>query len=52
MASGANKAEVIYKALYEEITPNIPASILQLHQDVTVLVDEEAGILLRRKLNE
>lgn len=52
LASGANKAEVIYKALYEGITPTIPASILQLHQDVTVVVDEEAGVLLRRKRNE
>lgn len=46
LASGENKAEVIYKALYEGITPTIPASILQLHQDVTVLVDEAAGSLL------
>lgn len=49
LASGQNKAEVIYKALYEGITPNVPASILQLHQDVTVVVDKEAGRLLQKR---
>lgn len=48
LASGANKAEVIYKAIYGGITPTIPASILQLHQDVTVIVDEDAGSMLKQ----
>jgi glucosamine-6-phosphate deaminase len=52
LACGENKAAVIYKALYEGITPTIPASILQLHQDVTVLVDAAAGSLLRRLSHE
>ncbi|MCE5285519.1 MAG: glucosamine-6-phosphate deaminase [Pelosinus sp.] len=52
LASGESKGVVIYKALYEGITPTIPASILQLHQDVTVLVDEAAGSLLRRMQDE
>lgn len=52
LASGENKAEVIYRALFEGITPEIPASILQLHQDVTVIVEENAAQLLKDKLQE
>lgn len=43
LASGKNKAEVVRKALYEAITPEVPASILQLHPDVTIIVDKDAG---------
>lgn len=52
LASGENKAEVIYRALFEGITPEVPASILQLHQDVTVIVEENAARLLKSKLSE
>lgn len=48
MASGYSKAEALYKALYGGITPEIPASILQLHQDVTVVVDEECADYIKR----
>lgn len=48
LANGGNKAEALGKALYCGITPEIPASILQLHQDVTVVVDEECADLLKR----
>ncbi|WP_378952666.1 glucosamine-6-phosphate deaminase [Pelosinus sp. sgz500959] len=50
LASGENKAEVIFRALFEGITPEVPASILQLHQDVTVIVEENAAQLLKPKL--
>ena len=41
------KAEAIYRTVYGKITPVTPASILQLHQDVTVIVEEgAAGLLL------
>ncbi|MDF2634522.1 MAG: Glucosamine-6-phosphate deaminase [Pelosinus sp.] len=49
LVSGENKAEVLYHALYGGITPEIPASILQLHQDVTVIVEESAAHLLQQK---
>lgn len=49
LASGESKAEVIYHALYGGITPEIPASILQLHQDVTVIVEESAAHFLKTK---
>lgn len=51
LASGENKAEVIFRALFEGITPEVPASILQLHQDVTVIVEENAAQLLKSKLD-
>lgn len=50
LASGENKAEVIFKALFEGITPEVPASILQLHQDVTVIVEENAAQFVKQKL--
>ena len=46
VASGADKAEIVKKAFFGPITPQVPASILQLHADVTVVVDEAAGSLI------
>lgn len=37
IANGADKKDIIEKALYGPITPNIPASILQLHPNLTVI---------------
>jgi len=37
IASGADKKEILEKALYGPITPQVPASILQLHNDLTVV---------------
>lgn len=42
VASGANKAAAVQKAFFGPITPRVPASILQLHPDVTLVADEEA----------
>ena len=47
MASGAEKAEAVRDAVCGTITPRVPASILQLHPQVTLIVDREAGALLR-----
>jgi len=46
LASGKNKAEAINALVNGPITPKLPASILQLHQDVTIILDEEAASLL------
>jgi glucosamine-6-phosphate deaminase len=51
LANGENKAEAIYKALFDGIRPEIPASILQLHQDVTVIVEEAAARILKTELD-
>jgi glucosamine-6-phosphate deaminase len=42
IASGEGKADAIYKAFCGPITPECPASILQLHNDVVVVGDEAA----------
>jgi glucosamine-6-phosphate deaminase len=39
---GAEKADILAKALLGDITPEVPASILQLHPDVILVGDEEA----------
>lgn len=42
IVSGADKAEILQKALYGQVTPKVPASILQMHPNVTVIADEAA----------
>ena len=46
IATGADKAEILRKALQDEITPAVPASILRMHPDVTFLLDTAAAGLL------
>lgn len=43
MASGVEKADTIYQAIYGNITPTLPASVLQLHPNVTYVLDEAAA---------
>jgi glucosamine-6-phosphate deaminase len=43
LASGHSKAEIISKLTEGRISTNVPASILQVHPDVTVIVDREAA---------
>ncbi len=40
VANGASKKEILEKAMFGPITPQVPASILQLHPDVTVIYSE------------
>lgn len=47
IATGGNKSEAIAKTVNGKIDPHIPASILQLHNDVTIIVDEAAGSKLK-----
>ena len=42
VVSGADKADIVLKAFFGDVTPSVPASILQLHQDVTIVGDEAA----------
>ncbi|MEW9052875.1 MAG: glucosamine-6-phosphate deaminase [Neobacillus sp.] len=46
LASGAAKADALYKLLYGEISENFPASALKLHPNVTIIADKEALIKL------
>lgn len=47
MATGADKAEIVAKALQGPVTPEVPASVLQLHPNVTVVLDKEAASKLK-----
>lgn len=42
VANGEAKADIIFETCFGPITPKVPASALQLHPDVTIIVDEEA----------
>lgn len=43
LANGKGKAAAIRKTIEGKITPEVPASILQLHKDVTFIIDKEAA---------
>ena len=42
IVSGEDKADIVRDAFFGPITPTVPASILQLHPDVTLVADEAA----------
>ncbi len=46
VASGKNKAKAVYGMVKGEITPELPASILQLHPSVILVCDKDAASLL------
>ncbi len=47
LAWGESKAEAVAAAVEGPVTASVPASVIQLHRDVTVIVDEAAGSRLR-----
>ena len=47
LASGANKAEAVREMLEGPIDPMVPASILQLHPNVTLIADKDALSLIQ-----
>lgn len=42
VASGENKADIVAAAFAGPVTPSVPASILQMHPDVTLVADKAA----------
>ena len=42
VVSGSDKAEILHLALMGPVSPDVPASVIQLHADVTVVADEAA----------
>ena len=42
VVNGVGKADIVARAFYGPVTPEVPASILQMHPDVTVVADEAA----------
>ena len=43
IANGANKADIIKQAFFGPVTPEVPASILQMHPDFVLVLDAEAA---------
>lgn len=43
LASGANKADAVYKTARGRVTEEIPASVLQLHPNCILIADKEAA---------
>ena len=43
VANGEGKAEIVKKAFFGPVTPEVPASVLQFHPNVIVVVDEAAA---------
>lgn len=43
LASGKGKAPIVKEMLLGKVTPQVPASILQFHKDVKIVLDEEAA---------
>ena len=48
VATGGKKAECIRQSVSGRITTRVPASLLQVHPEVELLLDEEAASLIRR----
>ena len=46
MANGAKKADAIRKMIEGPVSASCPASILQMHARVTIVLDEEVSYLL------
>ena len=49
IALGEGKAEILERALFGEVTPRVPASILRFANDVTVVADEAALYVIKEK---
>lgn len=47
VVSGEDKASIVREAFFGPITPQVQASVLQLHNDVTVVADEAALSLVK-----
>lgn len=47
VANGANKAKAVYEMVKGEVNEKCPASVLQKHSDVVLIVDEAAAELIK-----
>ncbi len=52
LATGEGKKEILERALFGSITPDVPASILQMHPNVTVVADKAAIACIRNLESE
>lgn len=42
LATGENKADILFDTVLGKVTPQVPSSILHFHHDVTILADKQA----------
>jgi len=49
IVSGSKKAEIVRRLLEEEISEQLPASLLRNHKNFCVYLDAEAASLLEKK---
>ncbi len=49
IASGKEKADAVYQMINGEVTSDLPASILQLHPNCTIILDEPAASKIQEK---
>lgn len=52
MATGTEKSKILKDAFWGEVTPDVPASVLQLHPNLTVLVDEKCATEITSSAND
>ena len=52
LASGRQKADILNQALFGPVSPSVPASILQLHPNVTVVAEQDALSVIHEKQAE
>ena len=52
IVSGKEKANIVKRAFFGPVTPMVPASVLQLHNDVTLVGDAQALSLLQEEREE
>lgn len=50
MANGENKADIVEKAFNGPVTSDVPASVLQIHNNAVVILDKEAASKLHNDL--
>ena len=50
VASGEAKADAVYRTVEGPITQMVPASVVQMHRNVTLLLDEAAASKLSNVL--
>ncbi len=50
VANGENKQDPVFASFFGPVTPKMPASILQLHPNCTVVLDEAAAAKIRDRI--
>ena len=46
VATGVGKADAVHRMVEGRVGPGVPASFLTAHHDLTVVVDQDAGVQL------